>query len=234
MTTDSISPALVLPAPPLTLLPVVGATASFAVRRIYCVGRNYLSHVRELQNKENEPPFFFQKQREMIVRDGGSVRYPGLTADFQHELELVVALQSGGSNIASGAALSHVYGYAVGLDMTRRDRQNDMKRMQKPWEVSKSFEDSAPCGAITQAAQCGHLSTAALQLTVNGQLRQHSNVDQLIWHVPQLIAALSEQVELAAGDLIYTGTPSGVGPVVRGDVLQAHIAGLAPLTVTIV
>lgn len=232
MTLDSTN--LVLRAPPLTLLPVVGTAAAFAVRRIYCVGRNYLSHVRELQNNENEPPFFFQKQREMIVPDGGSVRYPSLTGDFQHEIELVVALQSGGSHIAPVDALSHVYGYAVGLDMTRRDRQNDMKRMQKPWEVSKSFEDSAPCGAITPAVLCGHPGAGQLQLTVNGQTRQHSDIDQLIWPVPQLIAALSEQVELAAGDLIYTGTPAGVGPVQRGDVLQAQIAGLMPLTVTIV
>ena len=226
--------ALVLPAPPLTLLPVTGSQAFFAVRRIYCVGRNYLSHVRELNNNENEPPFFFQKQREMIVPPGGHVRYPALTTDFQHELELVVALQSGGSLIAAAEALGHVYGYAVGLDMTRRDRQNDMKRLQKPWEVAKSFEDSAPCGAITPASQCGHLGAAALQLSVNGQRRQASTLDQLIWPVPQLIAALSEQVELAAGDLIYTGTPAGVGPVQRGDVLLAQVDGLAPLTVTVV
>lgn len=226
--------ALVLPAPPLTLLPVAGSQGSFAVRRIYCVGRNYLSHVRELHNNEHEPPFFFQKQREMIVPSGGQVRYPALTADFQHELELVVALQSGGAHIPATLALGHVYGYAVGLDMTRRDRQNDMKRMQKPWEIAKSFEDSAPCGAITPASLCGDISAAALQLTVNGQLRQASTLDQLIWPIPQLLAALSEQVELAAGDLIYTGTPAGVGPVQRGDVLQAQVDGLQPLTVTIV
>ena len=162
------------------------------------------------------------------------MRYPGLTNDFQHELELVVALHSGGLNIPVDTANQHIFGYAIGLDMTRRDRQNDMKRMQKPWEVSKSFEDSAPCGAITPVSQCGLLNSGGLRLHVNDQLRQSSDLNLLIWPIPKLIAALSEQVELAAGDLIYTGTPEGVGPVQRGDVLEAEFDGLSRLRVTIV
>ena len=231
---NSSSPTLVFPATAPTLLPVNGDTRQFPVRRIFCVGRNYLAHVRELQNTENEPPFFFQKQREMIVQHGATVRYPGLTNDFQHELELVVALHSGGLNITVDTANQHIFGYAIGLDMTRRDRQNDMKRMQKPWEVSKSFEDSAPCGAITPVSQSGLLNSGGLRLHVNDQLRQSSDLNLLIWPIPKLIAALSEQVELAAGDLIYTGTPEGVGPVQRGDVLEAEFDGLSRLRVTIV
>ena len=208
---NSSSPTLVFPATAPTLLPVNGDTRQFPVRRIFCVGRNYLAHVRELQNTENEPPFY-----------------------FQHELELVVALHSGGLNIPVDTANQHIFGYAIGLDMTRRDRQNDMKRMQKPWEVSKSFEDSAPCGAITPVSQCGLLNSGGLRLHVNDQLRQSSDLNLLIWPIPKLIAALSEQVELAAGDLIYTGTPEGVGPVQRGDVLEAEFDGLSRLRVTIV
>ena len=231
---NSSSPTLVFPATAPTLLPVNGDTRQFPVRRIFCVGRNYLAHVRELQNTENEPPFFFQKQREMIVQHGATVRYPGLTNDFQHELELVVALHSGGLNIPVDTANQHIFGYAIGLDMTRRDRQNDMKRMQKPWEVSKSFEDSAPCGAITPVSQCGLLNSGGLRLHVNDQLRQSSDLNLLIWPIPKLIAALSEQVELAAGDLIYTGTPEGVAAVQRGDLMEGVVAGVGTVRTRVV
>jgi len=224
----------IFPLPQIISLPVLGRSETFPVRRIYCVGRNYLAHVKELNNNTEESPFFFQKQREMIVQSGGTVRYPGLTNDFQHEIELVIAMGSGGLNIAVGKAESHIFGFAVGLDMTRRDRQNDMKRMQRPWEVSKSFEDSAPCGTITPIKNSGLLSSGLIELKVNGVVRQSSNIDKLIWSAPKLIAALSEQAELLAGDLIYTGTPEGVGPVLRGDSLDAKVANLEPLYVTII
>ncbi|HEY4369047.1 MAG TPA: fumarylacetoacetate hydrolase family protein [Steroidobacteraceae bacterium] len=224
----------VVPIPAVITLPVVGETATFPVRRIYCVGRNYLAHVRELNNNTAEPPFFFQKQRDMIVRSGGKIRYPQLTEDFEFETELVVAMQSGGLNIGADAANSHIYGYAVGFDMTRRDRQNEMKKMQKPWEIGKSFEDSAPCGAITPAARSGYLSSGPIKLLVNDKPRQSSDLDRMIWNVQAIIVELSRQAELAAGDLIYTGTPEGVGPVVRGDRMVGTIAGLEPLIIDVV
>lgn len=224
---------LALPPPALITLPVVGSDKRFPVRRIYCVGRNYLAHVLELNNNAAEPPFFFQKQRDMIVQPGGTVRYPALTDDFEYETELVVALKSGGMDIVHEAANAHIFGYAVGFDMTRRDRQADMKRMQKPWEIGKSFEDSAPCGAITPAAKSGFLDKGEIKLLVNGEVRQQSNLDRMIWNVPKLIAALSREAELQAGDLIYTGTPEGVGPVKRGDRMEGMIDGLSTLIVSI-
>ncbi|MGH8446091.1 MAG: fumarylacetoacetate hydrolase family protein [Solimonas sp.] len=223
-----------VPVPQTVSLPVVGESAVFPVRRIYCVGRNYLAHTRELSNNENEPPFFFQKQRDMIVQSGGKVRYPALTSDFQYETELVVAMKSGGFNIPAERADEHIYGYAVGFDMTRRDRQSDMKKMQKPWEIGKSFEDCAPCGAITPAGRSGYLSKGEIKLVVNDKTRQQSDLDHMIWNVQQIIAELSTQVEIAASDLIYTGTPEGVGPVVRGDHMVGTIAGLQTLVVDIV
>lgn len=224
----------VLPPPAVISLPVVGETASFPVRRIYCVGRNYAAHVRELNNNAEEPPFFFQKQRDMIVQNGGKVRYPELTSDFQYETELVVAMQSGGMDIAAEQANQHIYGYAVGFDMTRRDRQADMKKMQKPWEIGKSFEDAAPCSAIIPAARSGYLSKGQIKLVVNDKTRQDSDLSDMIWSVAQIIAELSKQAEIAAGDLIYTGTPEGVGPVVRGDRMVGTIDGLQTLVVEIV
>lgn len=228
------SGGLAIPAPGIVTLPIVGSNKRFPVRRIYCVGRNYLAHVVELNNNTAEPPFFFQKQRDMIVQSGGNVRYPALTNDFEYETELVVAMKSGGENIDPEAAHAHIFGYAVGFDMTRRDRQADMKRMQKPWEIGKSFEDSAPCGAITPASKTGYLARGEIKLLVNGEVRQQSNLDKMIWNVPKLIAALSKEAELQAGDLIYTGTPEGVGPVKRGDRMAGTVDGLSPLTVTIV
>jgi fumarylpyruvate hydrolase len=224
----------VVPMPPPVLLNVVGSDAKFPVRRIYCVGRNYLAHVRELNNKEAEPPFFFQKQRDMVVHNGGKVRYPALTKDFQFETELVVALKTGGSNVSKENANSLIYGYAVGFDMTRRDRQSDMKKMEKPWEVGKSFEDSAPCGDITPAEKTGFLTKGRIKLEVEGKTRQDSNLDHMIWDVVSIIAELSKQVDLAPGDLIYTGTPEGVGPVQKGERMVAMIDGLQTLTVDVV
>lgn len=228
------SAEFVLPPAATVSLAVAGTGGRFPVRRIYCVGRNYLAHVRELDNNEAEPPFFFQKQRDMIVETGGRVRYPALTQDFQFETELVVALKGGGTDIAAERVQDHVFGYAVGLDMTRRDRQSDMKAMQKPWEIGKSFEDSAPCGPITPIAKTGFLAKGRIALRVNDKIRQDSDLDHMIWDVRAIVAELSKQVELAAGDLIYTGTPEGVGPVQRGDRLVARVDGLQPLEVVIV
>jgi fumarylpyruvate hydrolase len=223
-----------VPPPALVTLPIVGSGARFPVRRIYCVGRNYTAHVKELHNNTEEPPFFFQKQRDMIVQSGGKVRYPALTSDFEHETELVVAMRSGGMDIKADDANRHIFGYAVGFDMTRRDRQADMKKMQKPWEIGKSFEDCAPCGAITPASASGYLDKGEIKLVIDGNTRQDSDLAEMIWTVPQLIAELSTQVEITAGDIIYTGTPAGVGPVVRGNHMVGTIKGLSTLVVDII
>lgn len=214
-------------------LPIVGSQQRFPVRRVYCVGRNYLEHIRELGNDEKEPPFFFAKHRDAIVPNRSSIAYPALTKDFQHELELVVAMKSGGAEIASDRALTHVFGYAVGLDMTRRDLQTASRQKQQPWEIGKSFDQAAPCSAVTPAERVGHLAKGRIWLTVNGKIRQDADLDLMIWKVPAIIAALSRQVSLAAGDLIYTGTPAGVAAVVKGDRMVGNIAGLEELAITV-
>jgi fumarylpyruvate hydrolase len=224
---------LVFPMPVVTL-PIMGSAQRYPVRRIYCVGRNYLEHIRELGNDEREPPFFFAKHHDMIVQNGEKVEYPGLTKDYQHELELVVAMKSGRLNIPKDEALSHIYGYAVGLDMTRRDLQTISRKKEQPWEIGKSFEQCAPCTAITPAEKTGHLSKGKIWLSVNGKMRQDSDLELMIWNVPEIIEALSKQVGLAAGDLIYTGTPASVGAVQKGDKLVGGVAGLPELSVTIV
>ena len=211
---------------------VKGTTARFPVRRIWCVGRNYAAHAREMGADTREPPFFFSKQPDMIT-EAHNVPYPGLTKDLQHEIELVVALKSGGTDIAPEAAAAHVFGYAVGLDLTRRDLQGEAKKKGHPWEVGKSFEASAPIGLITPAAQAGDIAAGSITLTVNGALRQQSPIADLIWSVPEVIAKLSRQVAVSAGDLIFTGTPEGVAAIVKGDVLVGEITGLEPLRVTI-
>ena len=213
--------------------PVAGG-GFFPVRRVYCVGRNYLDHIREMKEAdERDPPFFFQKPRDAIVPDGAAVPYPPFTSDFQFEVELVVAIGRGGRNIGVADASSHIWGYAVGIDLTRRDRQRDARDMRLPWEVGKSFDASAPCGAIAQGGDPARFEHCAITLSVNGVERQRGDTGQMIWSVAEVIAQLSRQVTLAAGDLIYTGTPSGVGPVVPGDLITAHIDGLPPLTITI-
>ena len=222
-------------------LPTVAATeaavaggGTFPVRRIYCVGRNYLDHIREMKEAdERDPPFFFQKPRDAIVLDGARVPYPPFTSNFQFEVELVVALGRGGRDVPVEAANSLIWGYAVGIDFTRRDRQFDARDMRLPWEVGKSFDASAPCGPIAWVADPDRFKDCAITLAVNGEERQRGNIGQMIWSVPEVIAQLSKQVTLAAGDLIYTGTPSGVGPVVPGDLITAHIDGLPSLTLTI-
>ena len=219
-------------------VPVVGETAQFPVQRIYCVGRNYEEHAKEMGFTGREPPFFFLKPANalVVVEAGqtGALPYPSLTHNFHHEIELVVAIGTGGKNIKAIEAMKHIYGYAVGLDMTRRDLQNEMKKQGRPWCIGKAFDHSAPIGPITPIAQAGDVTQAEITLEVNGQLRQTSTIAKLIWNIAETIEHLSAAWELQAGDLIYTGTPEGVAAVVAGDVLTGHVAGLGSLSVKIV
>jgi fumarylpyruvate hydrolase len=223
----------VLPAIAATELPVAGG-GMFPVRRVYCVGRNYLDHIREMKEAdERDPPFFFQKPRDAVVPNGSDVPYPPFTSDFQFEVELVIAIGRAGNDIAVEDARDYIWGYAVGIDLTRRDRQRDARDLRLPWEVGKSFDASAPCGTIAPARDACHFKGCNITLSVNGIERQRGDIGQMIWNVPEVIAQLSRQVTLGAGDLIYTGTPAGVGPVVPGDQILAQIDGLPSLTIAI-
>jgi fumarylpyruvate hydrolase len=223
----------VISPPPQPALPVQDSDRLFPVNRIFCIGRNYAAHAVEMgHDPDKEPPFFFMKAAGCLATDG-TFRYPPKTADVHHEIELVVALARGGRDIAVADALGHVWGYAVGLDMTRRDLQGEAKSLGRPWEVGKSFETSAPCGALAPAARIGHPAAGAITLDVNGERRQEGDLNQMIWKVPEMIATLSDYFELRPGDLIMTGTPSGVGPVNRGDTLVARVAGVGALTVKV-
>lgn len=227
--------AYVFPPCPQPFLPVKGTEARFPVHRIYCVGQNYADHVVEMGGDPNRnPPFFFQKNPDCLVIDGGDFPYPTQTQDVHHEIELVVALKSGGSDIPVEQALDHVYGYAAGIDMTRRDLQAVAKKAGRPWEVAKAFDHSAPCSALVPAAEIGHPAAGAISLSVNGETRQSGTLDQMIWKVPETIAYLSSLFELKAGDLIFTGTPAGVGPVQRGDRLEGAVEGVATLSVGVI
>jgi fumarylpyruvate hydrolase len=223
---------------PVVSVPVVGIADRFPVHRIYCVGRNYEEHAKEMGFTGREPPFFFMKPADALVvvnaGETGQLPYPSLTANLHHEIELVVAIGKGGKNIAAADALSHIYGYAVGLDMTRRDLQGEMKKQGRPWCIGKGFDASAPIGPITPAAQAGDVGKAPIWLQVNGADRQRSNVSQLIWNIAETIEHLSAAWELQPGDLIYTGTPEGVGAVVRGDTLDGGVDGLGSLRLTVV
>jgi fumarylpyruvate hydrolase len=211
-------------------LTVAGSQSVFPVRRIYCVGRNYAAHVVEMGGDPNrEAPFFFQKNPSNLVIDGGDFPYPDKSSDVHHEIEMVIALHGGGRNIAIGAALGCIFGYAVGLDMTRRDLQNECKQAARPWEVAKAFEHSAPCSALRPATEIGHPDQGVIWLKVNGTPRQEGNLNQLIWKTPEIISYLSGLFELAPGDLIFTGTPSGVGAVQRGDVLLGGVDGVGEI-----
>ncbi|MGJ5019289.1 fumarylacetoacetate hydrolase family protein [Bradyrhizobium oligotrophicum] len=228
-----MSASTVIPAFPQPSLPVVGEAGVFPVRRIWCVGRNYLEHIREMGNDERDPPFFFAKHADMLAPEGAVIPYPPLTQDMHHEVELVVALKSGGLNIPTDKALDHVYGYAVGIDLTRRDLQLASRKMQRPWEVGKSFDHSAPCSAVVPAAKIGHPAKGKIWLSVNGTERQTGDLSELIWNVPEIIWKLSQQVELAAGDIIMTGTPAGVAAVVAGDKIECGVDGVGTLKVSI-
>lgn len=217
------------------VLPIVGSSAKFPVRRIYCVGRNYVDHIREMREAdERDPPFFFQKPPDALVMDGGTVSYPTVTGDYHHEIELVVALGQGGRAVNLNSARDLIFGYAVGLDMTRRDRQRESRERGLPWEIGKSFDQSAPCGPIYPIGRVGHIEKGSITLAVNGKERQRGDIAQLIWSVPEIIANLSRDYKLNAGDLIYTGTPAGVGPVVPGDRMQGAIEGLGELCISVV
>lgn len=214
----------------LPSLPVAGDARRFAVNRIYCVGRNYADHAREMgHDPDREPPFFFMKPASAIVTDGENMQYPSLSNDVHHEIEMVVAIGKGGANIAADKALDHVYGYGVGLDMTRRDLQGEAKKMGRPWDTGKAFDQSAPCSALVPIAECGHPSKGSIRLMVNGEVRQEGDLNQLIWNVPDTIAYLSTLFTLQAGDLIFSGTPAGVGPIKKGDVLEGEVVGLPVL-----
>ena len=222
-----------------TTIPVVGSAAQFPVRRIYCIGRNYAAHAREMgSDPTREPPFFFQKPTDAIQFVApGSVTdhpYPTLTKNYHYEVELVAALNKGGRSIPMEKALDHVYAYALGLDMTRRDLQRGMGDQKKPWEIGKSFDHSAPIGPLHPASQIGHIKDGAIWLKVNGTIKQNANLNQMIWNVAEQISQLSQAFELMPGDIIYSGTPENVGPVVKGDVIECHIDKLPNLSVKIV
>ena len=223
--------------PPLASAPVVGTTARFPVHRIYCVGSNYRAHAEEMGRTGREPPVFFMKPPDALVPveagATGEVPYPSLTHNFHHEVELVVAIGIGGRDIAADEAMRHVFGYGVGLDMTRRDLQAEMKKRSGPWCIGKGFDHAAPLGPITVAAQAGTLLEGQISLCVNGTQRQHSALGEMTWSVPEIIAHLSAAWALVPGDLIYTGTPAGVGAVERGDLIEAACTGLQPLRVRV-
>ncbi|HEU4625353.1 MAG TPA: fumarylacetoacetate hydrolase family protein [Steroidobacteraceae bacterium] len=224
----------VIPAPVVPTVAVKGTNDRFPVRRIFCVGRNYAAHAREMGNDDREPPFFFTKPADAVVANDSSVPYPSRTANFHHEVELVVALGGGGTNVAKADASALIYGYAVGIDLTRRDLQSVFKDRGQPWDASKGFDKSAPLAAIHPRKDVGLIETGGIWLTVNGKERQRADLAEMTWKVPEIISELSTLFELAPGDLIFTGTPAGVGPLVRGDVVEAGIDGLTPLTIRIV
>nr|WP_246349668.1 fumarylacetoacetate hydrolase family protein [Devosia subaequoris] len=214
------------------MIPVAGG-GFFPVRRVYCVGRNYAEHIKEMGNDVREPPFFFAKPADAVVIEGGSIAYPPQTQDLHHEIELVVAIGQDGANIGEHTALEHVYGYAAGLDMTRRDLQAQAKKAGRPWSMAKGFDQSAPIGTIGPASAIGHPATGAITLAVNGAERQRGDLSEQIWSVPETISFLSRLVTLRAGDLIMTGTPAGVSPVRRRDVLEGSIAGVGTVSTVI-
>lgn len=225
-----------VPAAPIISLPVAGRSERFPVNRVFCVGRNYAAHAREMgKDPDREPPFFFMKPANAVVDASQpvSVPYPPKTANYHHEIELVIAIGEGGRDIAVADALRHVWGYAVGLDMTRRDLQLEARDKGRPWEFGKSFAQSAPIGTLHAAADIGHLSAGTISVTVNGQPRQSSDIAKLIWSVAECVAYLSEYETLEPGDIIMTGTPEGVAAVQRGDVMHGAIDGLSPIEVTV-
>ena len=218
---------------PVPSLPVEGSDGRFPVGRIYCVGRNYAEHAREMgHDPDREPPFFFMKAANSIVQNGSTIAYPVGTKDVHHEIEMVVAIGKGGRNIPVEKALEHVWGYGVGLDMTRRDIQGEAKKMGRPWEMGKSFDESAPVTALRPVSATGHPSKGAIWLKVNGQVKQQGDLAMQIWSVPEQINYLSSLITLQPGDLIFSGTPAGVGPVKPGDKLEGHVDGVGDLTVS--
>ncbi len=220
---------------PQATLPVHGSSLRFPVRRVYCVGRNYADHALEMgSDPRSEPPFFFTKPANAIVAGGGAVHYPPRTSNLHHEIELVVAIGKGGNEIAAENAFEHVCGFAVGLDLTRRDLQNEAKKHGRPWDVGKAFDESAPVSELHLLPETGRLESGRIWLKVNGELRQQGDINQLIWSIPEVIAELSTLFRLEPGDLIFTGTPAGVAAIRRGDVLEGGVEGVAELRVEII
>ncbi len=224
----------VISPPPVPSLAVEGTGDTFPVRRIYCIGRNYAEHAIEMGHDPNkEPPFFFQKNPDNLLPAGQDFPYPPKSDDVHFELELVVALKGGGTNVPVDQAMDLVYGYAVGLDMTRRDLQGEAKKLGRPWEIGKAFEHSAPCGPLVPAEKVGPLTQGAVTLEVNGEPRQKGDINQMIWKIPEMISYLSDYFTLAPGDLIMSGTPAGVGAVKRGDVMRGRVEGVGEITVRV-
>lgn len=224
--------SFVIPAPQQASIPVADSDDVFPVRRIYCVGRNYAAHAREMgHDPDREPPFFFCKPADALVMTGATIPYPPATQDLHHEIEMVAAIGTGGANIAEADALSHVWGYGVGLDMTRRDLQGEAKKMGRPWDTGKAFDNSAPITPLKPASVIGHPAKGRIWLNVNGQKRQDSDLTHLIWSVPETISYLSGLFTLQPGDLIYTGTPEGVNAVGPGDLLEGGVEGVGELSI---
>lgn len=225
----------VIDPPAVSSLAIEGESKRFPIRRIYCIGRNYAEHAREMgHDPDREPPFFFMKPADAILAAGADFPYPPGTKEVHHEIELVAALKSGGKDIAEADALSHVYGYGVGLDMTRRDLQGEAKKMGRPWDVGKGFDQSAPCAALKPVSAIGHPAKGRIWLDVNGVAKQEGDLADLIWSIPEMIAYLSRLFELKAGDIIMTGTPAGVGPVKRGDTLEGGVEGVGTISTKVV
>ncbi|MPY69551.1 MAG: FAA hydrolase family protein [Alphaproteobacteria bacterium] len=222
-----------IPAWDIPSLPVASSADRYPVRRIYCIGRNYAAHAREMGADEREPPFFFLKPADAIVQDGETIPYPAATGNLHYEAELVAAIGKPGKNIPVENANDHIFGYGVGIDLTRRDLQDEAKQMRRPWDMGKAFDQSAPCSAIHPVASVGHPAKGAIWLKVNGETKQSGDLTELIWSVPESIAYLSGLVELMPGDLIYTGTPAGVGAVIKGDRIQVHVNGVCELNIAI-
>ena len=214
-------------------LDIVGTEKKYPVRRIYCIGKNYVAHIREMKQDERDPPVVFMKPRDTVLRNGGEMPYPVFTNNLHYECELIVALGSGGLRIPEAEASRHIYGYAVGLDMTRRDHQAEALAKGLPWDVTKGFDQSAPVGPITRIEDTGVMTTGHVRLKVNGETRQDADISLMIWKIDEIIAKLSEQYELMPGDIIMTGTPAGVGAVVPGDVLDCSVDGLEPMQLRI-
>jgi len=224
----------VIDVPATVALPVLGSDKKFPVRRVYCIGRNYAAHAIEMgHDPDREPPFFFQKNPNNLDTTG-KFPYPPKTSDVHHEIEMAVMLKSGGTNISIENALDHVFGYALSLDMTRRDLQGEQKKLGRPWEIGKAFEQSAPVGAIHPVADVGHPDQGLVELKVNGEVKQTGDLNQMIWKVPEMISYLSDYFELAAGDVILSGTPAGVGPVVKGDSMEITVEPLGSMTIPVV
>ena len=228
-----MSETFVITPPSIVSVAIEGMTERFPVRRIYCVGRNYAAHVREMGGDERESPFFFQKPTDAIVPSGAEVAYPPLTEDFQHEIELVLALGKGGSDIPEESAADHVFGVAAGIDLTRRDVQVAARKSGRPWEIGKAFDNSAPIGAIRPLADGALPTSGAVTLSVNGTVRQTGDLSELIWSCAEIVSTLSGQYRLQPGDLVYTGTPAGVGPMVAGDIVEGEVEGVGSVRVSI-